>query len=129
MFYVLAVARAMRAERKTSAGTGADMVFPFSLRFLPSRTKSAATRLVPASHVVATVHGTRTVLLDARSGHYWGLDEIGTRIWMLIQEQRSPEQIVETLAEEYDAPFETISSDVDAFIAKLRTERVVQEVS
>jgi hypothetical protein len=111
---------------ETSDGTGADMVFPFS-SILPSRSKSAAPRLVPAKYVVSTMHGTRTVLLDARSGHYWGLDEVGSRIWMLAVQGFSPPRIVERLAAEYEAPVDELSSDVEAFLSKMRASKLLEE--
>ena len=127
MLYVFSGAPAKRPERATSAGTGVDMVFPFSFSFLPKRSKSAANRLVPAKHVVSTMHGTRTVLLDARSGHYWGLDEVGSRIWSLTGEGLCARDIAEKLAAEYDAAIDDLAADVERFLANMRASRLLQE--
>ncbi|HEX6560335.1 MAG TPA: PqqD family protein [Longimicrobiales bacterium] len=88
--------------------------------------KNAANRLAPAKDVISTVHGTRTVLLDARNGHYWGLDEVGSRIWALAQESLTPLQIALQLSEEYDAPLDTLRDDVDRFFATLRASRLLE---
>lgn len=125
MFYVSTRAPAEVPEPKTSAGTGAVMVFSFAFR-LPTRKPNAATRLVPAEHVVSTVHGTRTVLLDARNGHYWGLDEVGTRIWAHLSEGMSREEVAKRLADEYDADLEDLQADVDAFLDTLRKSKLVR---
>jgi hypothetical protein len=101
--YVRAQHHAMRVKQRTAAGTGVDMVSFFRSR--NPDTKRADSRLTPAKHVVSTVHGTRTVLLDSRSGHYYGLDEVGSRIWNLAR----------------------AGGDVDSFIAELRHSRLLEE--
>jgi len=103
------------------------MVFSFAFR-LPFK-KSAATRLAPADHVVSTVHGTRTVLLDVRNGHYWGLDEVGTRIWSLTEEGLQPTEIAERLAQEYDANADDLLTDVNNFLKNLEKSKLVRRVA
>lgn len=127
MFYVLKGARALGLEPGTFAATGADMVFSFKSRLPAFKPKSAKKRLVPARHVVSTVHGTRTVLLDARSGHYYGLDEVGSRIWSLAREGLSASDITDRLTEEYDAPRESLAHDVTEFLTHLHKSRLVEE--
>lgn len=129
MFYVSTCGWAPVPGPQAFAGTGADMVFSFALRFPAFKSKSAKTHLVPAKHVVSTVHGTRTVLLDARNGHYWGLDEVGSRIWTLMQEGLSPSAVAEKLAEEYDAPLAALEVDVRTFIENMRRSKLVREVA
>jgi hypothetical protein len=94
------------------------MIFPFSLLF-PARQKSAVIKLVPAKNVVSIVHGTRTVLMDTRGGHYWGLDDVGSRIWTLAQRGYSVAAITKKLSEEYDAPEEQLDRDVERFVASM----------
>jgi hypothetical protein len=98
--------------------TGADMIFPFSLLF-PARQKSAVIKLVPAKNVVSIVHGTRTVLMDTKHGHYWGLDDVGSRIWMLAREGYSVAAITHKLSDEYDAPEAQLQRDVQRFVASM----------
>lgn len=105
------------------------MVFSFRFPFPAFKPKNAATRLVPAKHVVSTVHGTRTVLLDGRNGHYWGLDEVGSRIWSLMQEGHSPTGIAKKLSEEYEASPEALRADVDSFIDSMRRSKILREAA
>jgi hypothetical protein len=123
--YVFTRAPAWAAERETSAGTGVAMVFPFRSKN-PAEKQCADSRLSPAKHVVSTMHGTRTVLLDSRSGHYYGLDEVGSRIWQLAQAGFDPSSIVDKLAQEYDAPPERLQQDVDDFINELMHSRLLE---
>jgi hypothetical protein len=87
----------------------------------------AGSRLTPAKHVVSTMHGTRTVLLDSRSGHYYGLDEVGSRIWNLAQAGFAPASIAAKLAQEYDAPAEKLQQDVQSFISHLKSSRLLED--
>jgi hypothetical protein len=52
------------------------------------------------------------VLLNLASGVYFGLDPVGTRIWGLIAEQRSPAEIVTMLTAEYEVDAETCDADL-----------------
>lgn len=129
MTYVLARAPANRPDELTSAGTGAVMVFSFAFRLPALKPKKAATRLTPADHVVSTVHGARTVLLDVRNGRYWGLDEVGTRIWTLTGEGLTATEIAERLSEEYQAEVPELLVDVKAFLAKMKKSKLLRRVA
>lgn len=59
------------------------------------------------------------VLLDLSSEHYFGLDEIGARIWMLLKEQKAAGQIVEELLREYDVDRAELEGDIHELLAQL----------
>jgi len=54
----------------------------------------------------------QAVILDLSSGLYFGLNEVGTRIWTLIGEGRSVADIVQILSHEYEADASNIERDV-----------------
>ncbi len=60
-----------------------------------------------------------TVLLDLASENYFGLDEIGTRIWGLLQSGSSIGETLDTLMEEYEVERETLEKDVGELLEKL----------
>ena len=60
-----------------------------------------------------------TVLLDLESEQYFGLDEVGTRIWALLNEGQSVDAIVETLLAEYEVEREQLAGDVRELLAAL----------
>ena len=60
-----------------------------------------------------------TVLLDLESENYFGLDEIGTRIWQLIKETNDLETIFRTLLAEYDVGEERLRGDLDALLSEI----------
>jgi hypothetical protein len=65
------------------------------------------------------------VILDLESGTYFGLNEVGTRVWQLVGEGRSEVEIVDLVASEYDADRATIAADVTRLLEELRTRRLV----
>ncbi len=83
-------------------------------------------RLEPANDVVAATLDDETVLLNVVSGVYFGLDEVGTRIWQLIVEGADDEAIVSQLAEEYDVDQAQLRSDVAAFLKELQENGLVR---
>jgi hypothetical protein len=65
------------------------------------------------------------VILDLASGTYFGLNEVGTLVWRLIDEGRNASEIVDAVATEYDADRATIAQDVDRLIEDLRARRLI----
>lgn len=63
-----------------------------------------------------------SVLLNLETGMYFGLDEVGTRVWRLAADNGSLRAIRERLVEEYDADAATIERDLlalaDALVSK-----------
>ena len=91
------------------------------------RRKPARTHAPPASdalyrhaaHVTSTREGGRTVLLDHGGGAYFGLDEVGTRVWNLLGGGAPLGSAVDVLAEEYDAPRDVLARDVAEIVSRL----------
>ena len=65
------------------------------------------------------------VLLDLGSGTYFGLNEVGTRIWNLLLDGRSEDDIVQTIAEEYDSDAGTIRADVRRLLSELESRKLI----
>ena len=63
-----------------------------------------------------------SVLLNLETGMYFGLDEVGTRVWRLAADNGSLRAIRERLVDEYDADAATIERDLlalaDALVSK-----------
>ena len=59
-----------------------------------------------------------TVILDLASEFYFGLDEVGTRIWQLIRESGNLRAIHHQLLEEYGVTDEQLRADLHALISE-----------
>ena len=65
------------------------------------------------------------VLLDLGSGTYFGLNEVGTRIWNLLREGLPEDAIVRTIAEEYEGDAVTIRADVRRLLSELESRKLI----
>jgi hypothetical protein len=76
-------------------------------------------KIVLSDDVISHEVSGETVLLDLASENYFGLDEVGTRIWQLIQENGDLEFIVKTLLDEYDVAEDTLKADVEKLLTEI----------
>lgn len=76
-------------------------------------------------HVLSAGEGDRLVLLDPQGGEYFGLDEVGTRIWELLPTHPTPHALADRLLDEYDAPRETLAADAARLLAELAGLKLV----
>jgi hypothetical protein len=56
------------------------------------------------------------VLLATDSGKYFGLNEVGTRMWSLLRLHGDVEAVCQTLLAEYNVPEERLREDVARFV-------------
>lgn len=66
-----------------------------------------------------------TVLLDLQSESYFGLDEVGTRIWQLLQEHGDLQKVFDILREEYDVDEKQLEKDLGELLVKLTDEGLI----
>lgn len=65
-------------------------------------------------------------ILDLKAGVYYGLDEVGARIWNLLQEPKIVSEIRNTLLEEYDVEPDRCERDLLALLQRLADEGLVE---
>lgn len=87
---------------------------------------SERSTVVAAKDQVSSDLGGEVAILDLAGGVYYGLDEVGARIWELIQEPIVVDQIQATMVEEYAADRTRVSRDVLAFLQRLADEELVE---
>lgn len=68
------------------------------------------------------------VLLHLHTKRYFSLNDTGARIWTLLEQQRTEEQIVETLIREYDVGEPDARRAVHALVQDLLVERLIEPV-
>ena len=90
--------------------------------------RSGDVRLRPARDVFMAERDGIAVLLDLGREIYLGLDEVGTAAWREIERGASTEAVTLRICEEYDAPADTIRSDLQHFFAELKRRRLVVSV-
>lgn len=59
------------------------------------------------------------VILNLADGKYYGLDEVGTRMWELLSESGRLDQTYHSLLQEYDVSPEQLQTDLFHFVDEL----------
>jgi Coenzyme PQQ synthesis protein D (PqqD) len=67
-----------------------------------------------------------SVLLNMKTGIYYGLDEIGTLIFEKIEENKNIHEIAEFLANQYNEDKKVSIEDVSKFIYLLKSKSLIQ---
>jgi len=66
------------------------------------------------------------VVLNLTTGQYYGLNEVGTRMWALLAEHGQVEAAFQALLEEYDVAGEQLQRDLLGFVDELASHGLVQ---
>jgi len=66
-----------------------------------------------------------TVLLDLKSEGYFGLDRTATRIWQLLQENKSLEEVHDTMSAEFEVDPEVLRADLSNHLSELEAAGLI----
>ena len=80
---------------------------------------SDATIVVAARDVMAADFSPEVVLLNLRDGVYYGVEDVGARVWTLLQTPIAVRAILDTIAAEFDVEPARCERDVRAFVEQL----------
>jgi hypothetical protein len=70
--------------------------------------------------------GGETVLLGLKSARYYGLADVGARIWELLEAPIAVSKICETICREYDVAPDRCEADVIRFLDDLAENELVE---
>jgi hypothetical protein len=85
-------------------------------------------KITAASDIAATKLDDEAVLLNIKTGKYYALNTVGSRIWELITERGETEEILRVLLEEFNAPEEVLRGDMAALINKLEAADLIRVI-
>ena len=88
-------------------------------------------RYVRSSSVVSRVIAEETLIVPVRRGvgdlaSIYSLNPVASAIWNALAEPRTKNEIVQLLEQEFEAPPETVVSDVETFLAEMGTAGLVE---
>ena len=81
--------------------------------------------IIVSSKAVARQLGDEMVILHLGSGTYFGLDVVGARIWQLMGEGKSLNEICNIVLDEYEVSREDIERDIVALTKDLLAQDLV----
>ena len=72
-----------------------------------------------STDVVCRILGGEAVMLNLATGVYFGLDDVGTRMWQLMNEHGSTERTAAALLAEYDVDEDELRRDLENLTRQL----------
>jgi len=84
-------------------------------------------RIVPDALSASLSDG--AVLLQLYTKRYFSLNETGSRIWSLLEQQATDEEIIDALVREYDVEKPEAARAVNQLLDDLVAERLVETTS
>lgn len=84
--------------------------------------------VVASKDQVSSDLGEEIAILDLKEGVYYGLDEVGARVWELIQTPITVGAIRDSLVEEYDVEPDRCERDVLALLQRLVDQGLIEIV-
>lgn len=82
--------------------------------------------VVASPDQVASDLAGETVLLGMKTAKYYGLADVGARIWTLLRDPVSVSSICETIGREYDVAPERCEADVVRFLEDLANNGLIE---
>ncbi|HEX5656406.1 MAG TPA: PqqD family protein [Polyangiales bacterium] len=79
-----------------------------------------STTVVVSPNQVSTSLGHEAVILGADAGEYFGLNEVGARVWELVQQPVQVSAICAALCDEYEVQAAECERDVIELLAEMR---------
>jgi hypothetical protein len=70
--------------------------------------------------------GEESAILNVRSTVYYGLNPVGARIWSLLQQPKSVQEVRDALVDEYEVEIENCERDLLDLLEKMRAEGLIQ---
>ena len=91
---------------------------------MPTITRTSI--VVAGRDQVASDLAGETVLLGLKTARYYGLAEVGARIWELLRDPIAVSAVSETIAREYDVTVERCEPDVVRFLEELAEQGLIE---
>jgi len=66
------------------------------------------------------------IILNLATGTYFGLDEVGTRVWMLLTESSSIRRVIDVMVGEYEVESAELERDVLELVSQLSDKGLVK---
>jgi hypothetical protein len=85
-------------------------------------TIATSTTVVASPAQVSTTLGDEAVILGGDSGQYFGLNQVGARIWELVQQPVQVARICAVVCDEYAVSAEQCERDVLDLLRELRAK-------
>jgi hypothetical protein len=87
---------------------------------------SVDSTVVASDGQVSSDFGEEVAILDFKAGVYYGLDDVGARVWQLVQEPKKVRDIRNALLEEYEVEPVRCERDLILLLRNLAGEELIE---
>jgi hypothetical protein len=87
---------------------------------------SVDSTVVASDGQVSSDFGEEVAILDFKAGVYYGLDDVGARVWQLVQEPREVREIRNVLLDEYEIEPDRCERDLIELLRSLAGEELIE---
>lgn len=87
---------------------------------------SFSQKVAVTTDTLINVIGDEAVLLNLKNESYYGLDEIGTRMWQVLTTHPSIQSAYDALLAEYEVAPETLRADLVELLSKLMEQGLIE---
>jgi hypothetical protein len=87
---------------------------------------AADAAIVAAPEQISCTLSGEAVILNLRTGIYFGLNPVGARVWELLQQPRTIPEIRDLLIAEYEVDSVRCEHDVHALVEELSSRGLIQ---
>lgn len=77
--------------------------------------------------IVARDMGDEIVVLDMRSSKYLAVTGVGTRLFELLADERTPDELLTVILDEYEVDPAVAEHDVAVFLADMRAAGLIED--
>jgi len=84
--------------------------------------------IVAAQDQISRDLGGEAVILNTKTGVYCGLNEVGARIWQLIQEPSKVDDLIRTVTSEYDVEPDRFQHDLLNLLQKMLVSELIPAI-
>jgi hypothetical protein len=82
--------------------------------------------VVAADEQISSDLGGESVILNMKTGVYHGLNEVGARVWDLIEKPKAVKQIKQVLLEEYEVEADVCTDDLFSLLNSLKNAGLIK---
>jgi hypothetical protein len=87
---------------------------------------SPSAMVVASKDQVSSDLAGEAVILNLQSGRYYGLAEVGARIWSLLREPKRVADVRDSILRQYDVEFARCERDLIALLEQLADEGLIE---
>ncbi|MFN8671394.1 MAG: lasso peptide biosynthesis PqqD family chaperone [Candidatus Sericytochromatia bacterium] len=84
-----------------------------------------SSKIIKNDSLVASELDDGLVMMSLENNSYYGLNSIGKRIWELLDEKQTYNELIEKLTQEYDISKEECEKDILELLESLEKEEII----